>query len=85
MKDDEVTEIVAVSLKEPSFSVIRASQKDCGYSAKGFDASSVNIKKFSKGASFRLTESDGYPKVTHPFLRSLYFSPNILLFLTNLL
>ena len=76
MKDYEVAAIIAKSLREPSHAVIKASQKDCGYSADGFNVKNLNIQKCDKGSVYRPLESEGYPTVTHQYLKALYCFPN---------
>ncbi len=77
MHEKEVANIIANALKYPSFSVIKASQQDCGYSPDGFDPFNVSIDKFRKGYVYRPTEKSGYPKVSHPYLRALYSFSNM--------
>ena len=76
MTEAEIATIIAKSLKRPTSEVIEFSQRDCGYTPDGFDPKLVKIEKFQKGSLYRPTIDEGYPKVTHSYLKALYSETN---------
>ena len=63
MKEPKILQLVAKSLREPSFKTIEGSQLDCGYTLNGFDPKLIDINKYNQG--------------THSYIRALFNSTNL--------